>query len=384
MTIFLVGILFDDEADFVFIRDIPSQYTPLLAKLVHLLLLRYRSTIGGLYMEELSRYKNNQTKKIIVGALLATVCIVVALVYHVFFAAPALRASRSRFVISMNATTSNLGAQLKSAGYIRNVSVFDHVFGTKQLQVGITPGTYEIARSMNVWQIVSVLKNPPSEVWVVIPPGLRKEEIITILADKLGWTDAQKAEWVRATTTDAAPDYFEGVYFPDTYLIPRTDSPTTIAKRFIAQFETQFAPYAKEAAAQNIQWTTVLKVASLIQREAGSSVDMPIISGVIWNRLAQKMKLQIDATVQYARGDTGAGWWAPVSVADLKIDSPYNTYLYAGLPPHPIANPGLDAINAAINPATTTCLYYIHDSSRNIHCATTNAEQNANIAKYLQ
>lgn len=225
-------------------------------------------------------------------------------------------------------------------------------------------------------------KRAPSEVWVVIPPGLRKEEIAAILTDKLKWTSAQENDFLAAT--DASPDYFEGVYFPDSYLIPRNETPAGVEKRLVAHFEEEFAPDAKIAAAQNIKWTTVLKIASLIQREAAGTSDMPLISGIIWNRLDQNMKLQIDATVQYARGNTGAGWWAPITHADESIDSPYNTYLYAGLPPHPIANPGLDAINAVLNPATTTCLYYIHDSSRNIHCATTDAEQAANIKEYLQ
>jgi len=123
-------------------------------------------------------------------------------------------------------------------------------------------------------------------------------------------------------------------------------------------------------------------MASIIQREAASSSDMALISGILWNRLNAAMPLDVDSTVQYARGNTATGWWAPVTKADLSIDSPYNTYINKGLPPHPIDSPGLDAINAAMYPASTTCIYYLHDSSRNIHCSDTYAEHLSLIKKY--
>ena len=332
-------------------------------------------------MDEYIRYENSNKKKLIFGIVAGILFCVVAVVYYSLFSAPAWRVPSERFVLSSNISVVDLSDKLKSGGYIRSISVFDYLLN-KKAPNGISSGTYTISKSMNVLQMASVFSSSPSEVWVVIPPGLRKEEIASILVDKLSWTDSEKKEFLDATS--ASSDYSEGVYFPDTYLIPQTDTPTAVAKRMKAHFEEKFAPYAKIAATQNMKWTTVLKVASLVQREAGSKADMPIIAGIIWNRLDQKMRLQIDATVAYARGDMGAGWWAPITHADESIDSPYNTYMYAGLPPHPIANPGIDAISATVSPASTTCVYYIHDSSRTIHCATTNEQQNANIQKYLK
>lgn len=320
-------------------------------------------------------------KRIIIGSTLSAFFVVILAIYYVFFSAPVLRASSDRFVIKSNVSASDLGAQLKSEGYIRNFSVFEYLLN-KNASDSISAGTYDISKAMNVWQIVSIFKNSPNEVWVLIPPGLRKEEIANILASSLSWSDNQKKQFLDATDTPS--DDFEGVYFPDTYLIPRTDSPESVAKRLRSKFQENLAPYTKDIVAQNMKWTTVVKVASLVQREAAGKSDMPIIAGIIWNRLEKNMRLQIDATVQYARGDTGAGYWAPLSHNDLSIDSPYNTYLYAGLPPYPIANPGIDAIKAAIYPKQTSCLYYLHDSSRQIHCASTLAEQDANIAKYLK
>jgi UPF0755 protein len=332
-------------------------------------------------MEGLERYHNNRFAKAILYFVLFLVFVMAVVVYKIEFSAPALRAPLERFVVSQNGKSSDISGNLKKDGFIRSTIVFDYFFGRKNKEVA--PGTYSLSKSMNVWQVVSALFGTPSEMWVTIPPGLRKEEIGDLLAGKLGWTDVQKNEWATATVGES-PDYLEGVYSPDTYLIPIKDSPTTIAKRLRSHFEEKFAPLSKEAISKNIKWPTVLKIASLVQREAGSKEDMPIISGIIWNRLDKKMKLQIDATIQYARGNKGSGWWAPATHSDLSIDSPYNTYARTGLPPHPIANPSIDAIKATINPVDTTCLYYIHDSSRQIHCATTNAEQAENVAKYLK
>ncbi len=96
------------------------------------------------------------------------------------------------------------------------------------------------------------------------------------------------------------------------------------------------------------------------------------------------MKLQIDATLQYAKGSEEDGWWGKVNSVDRKIDSSYNTYLHEGLPPGAIANPGLAAIAAAYNPAKTSCLFYLHDKNRQIHCARTYEEHKKNIEIYLK
>ena len=172
--------------------------------------------------------------------------------------------------------------------------------------------------------------------------------------------------------------------------MPVDTTPADAVTRLRAQFETQFAPYQQAALKQNINWDTLLKIASLIQREAAGSRDANLISGIIWNRLLANMDLDIDATVQYARDTlnppmpttTTDGYWTPLKAGDTKIDSPYNSYLHAGLPPHPIDNPSLMAIAAALNPQTTACFYYLHDSSGIIHCAATYQEHLQNIQEF--
>ncbi len=302
-------------------------------------------------------------------------------VYLIFFQLAQSNSATGQFTVPLNATESSVSL-LKNDGFIRNSFIFEMAAWLKGVK-NISAGGYKISSSMSAWQIASVLSKGPSLKWVVIPEGLRKEEIAEILASTLGWTDAQKNEWINVDT-DTDPDYVEGVYFPDTYLIPANATPLDTVKRLQDQFAESFAPYAAEALAQNIKWTTVLKLASIVQREAAGKSDMPLVAGILWNRLLQNMRLQADSTLQYARGNTGEGYWAPITPADEKIDSPYNTYMYAGLPPTPISNPGLDAINAVLNPATTTCLYYLHDANGMIHCSDTYAGQLENVQEYLQ
>jgi UPF0755 protein len=155
---------------------------------------------------------------------------------------------------------------------------------------------------------------------------------------------------------------------------------------------------------KKINLDTAVRIASIIQREAAGGADMNIISGVIWNRIFKGMSLDMDATLQYAkateqeksladaiRGESSSStldagsitWWPKVESKDKYIDSPFNTYKNDGLPPTAISNPSLAAIKAAFNPAKTDCLFYIHDNSRNIHCATTYAVHKQNVQKYL-
>ena len=111
---------------------------------------------------------------------------------------------------------------------------------------------------------------------------------------------------------------------------------------------------------------------------------MRLISGIIWNRLFMNMNLQIDATVQYAKANNRAvsSWWPKVLPADISRKSPYNTYLHSGLPPTPIANPSVASVLAALNPKSTSCLFYFHDSMGQFHCTDTYAAHVALLKKY--
>lgn len=304
--------------------------------------------------------------------------------YIVFFSLPQKGGGTVRLVVPLKeeGNADYVVDFLYENGAIRNKTAFRIVLALNGLDNGIPPGAYVIESGLGAFAIASELKFA-DEKWIIIPEGLRKEEIGKILAESFGWSAEELAKWTNEYTT-TKEDYFEGVYFPDTYLIPAIDSPEKIAERMISVFNQKIAPYSEEFAKENIKWTTVLKIASLVQREAASKSDMPLIAGIIWNRLLSNMKLDVDATLQYARGDKGNGWWARATKEDKQIDSPYNTYLYQGLPPNPIANPGIDAIEAALRPEKTKCFFYLHDESDQIHCAATYEGHLVNISKYLR
>ena len=133
-------------------------------------------------------------------------------------------------------------------------------------------------------------------------------------------------------------------------------------------------------------------LASILERETRNADEAPIVAGILTNRLQISMALQTDATVQYAVANLKfknqnlklENWWVQPTKEDLKIDSPFNTYKFAGLPPAPISSPGLIMLKAAANPSDTDYLYYIHDSEGVIHFAKTLKDHNANVRKYLR
>lgn len=357
-------------------------------------------------------------KNIIISGIILIIGIAV-FIFLFQFSSPQTGIKEERFIISLTMPKEEIIPKLKGQGYIKNEWAFNFVLKIKGWHGEIELGGYKISKSMTAWKIAKILTSEPYMKWVVIPEGLRKEQIAEILATKLGWSEQERSDWVTKFTA-MKYDYLEGVYFPDTYLIPKDESGLEIAQRFINKFNEEFAPYSEKFIKANIKWDTALKIASLIQREAAGKDDMFLIAGIIWNRLLKGMKLEIDATLQYTRDSKLAfddlcnssgnreqwqcecenepdncymrngfykgidNWWTPITVVDKQIDSEYNTYLYKGLPPHPICNSGLDAIDAVLNSAETECLYYLHDSNRQIHCAKTYKEHKANIEKYLK
>lgn len=164
----------------------------------------------------------------------------------------------------------------------------------------------------------------------------------------------------------------EGFLFPKTYEVGEEDTADSLVNKMLAQFGEETAKLDWSAAAANgVTRYQVLIIASMVEKEAKVPQERPVIASVIYNRLRAGMKLQIDATVQYALGE----WKPTLSYSDLEIDSPYNTYKVAGLPPAPICNPGFESISAALNPASTDYLYYILTSSDGNHSFTSDYNQ---------
>jgi UPF0755 protein len=220
----------------------------------------------------------------------------------------------------------------------------------------------------------------PSVKYMKVAQGTRKEEIENVLEKKLGWDTMDSKDFLGHD--EFRRTRFEGEYFPDSYLIPKNASGQEVRDIMLSRFESKLSQILDNAST-TLDKQQILTIASIIQREAAGKEDMYLISGIIQNRMNRGMPLQMDATLQYAKGSEDNGWWPKVLSKDKSIKSPYNTYKNKGLPPSPIANPGIEAITAAMNPQKTSCLYYLH-SKRQIYCSKTYEEHKAKIEKYLK
>ncbi len=320
----------------------------------------------------------------IILACLAALCLLLAaflLFYAHLFGPAGTDTTPQAFVVSPEEPLGDIASRLKEEGLIKSTFALRLAY-VRALGNEVRPGGYELSPSMDTWTVASTLTQKPYLAWVVIPPSVRKEQIAAILAADLSWTEQEKETWI-TTDTAPSPSYVEGVYYPDTYLIPSDQAPAQVAARLRDRFVQVFQPYADEAARQNIKWTTVLTLASLIEREAAKN-DKALVAGILWNRLERGMLLQVDATLQYVKGNEEDGWWPVVHSEDKYLDSPFNTYQNAGLPPHPIAEPSLESIDAVLHPEETNCLYYLHDNNGVIHCSSNYAGQLANVNRYLK
>lgn len=320
-------------------------------------------------------------KRVLLYMLLITA--VIAPFYWYYFGPVSGSKDTDIFIVPKNQDGFNLIKKLEDEKFIKKNKVLKYYLNSFVFFSDVKSGGYRLSRNMWALDIFKKIDGKPDLVWISYSSCLRKEQIGEILADGLGWNSLKLNNWNK-TYTDTLSEYFEGVYYPDTYLIPVDESGEQVAQRFINRFNEKFSPLANKYAEANIRWVTGLKIASLIAREAAGKSDMHLISGIIWNRLNKGMPLQIDATMQYTLGKNNQGkWWGAIELKEKKNRSPYNSYLYKGLPPTPICSPNIDYIEAALNPEKTDCIYYLHDNFKQIHCSITYEEHKQKIKKYL-
>ena len=282
------------------------------------------------------------------------------------------------FVITRGESLSSIAKRLTNEGLIRNKIVFYIVTKKMGLDKRIQAGDFRLSPSMNVYQITKTLTHGTLDIWVTFIEGMRKEEYAQIISKNF---NIPETEFIKSAK--------EGYLFPDTYLIPKEATVGAIIQLLENNFHKKFNEDLKQKARQlkNLTPDQTIIIASLVEREAKFDQDRYLVASVILNRLKVGMKLDIDATIQYALGyqTNEKTWWKKnLTKEDLEIDSPYNTYKNPGLPPTPIANPGLSSIKAVIYAPKTDYFYYISDKKGKIHPAKTLEEHNENIRRYLQ
>ncbi len=276
-------------------------------------------------------------------------------------------------------STSSIAKILQDNDVIGSATVFRYY--TRFTGAGdMKAGDFTFHHNQHLSEVVKILQKggqAPND-RVTIPEGLTLNEI----AAKVGTVPGRSADRFLAVAKSGAvrsqfqppgSTNLEGLILPDTYFVDRTDDETKILTRMVTAFDT----YANQiglpaaAAALNLTPFEVVTTASLVEREAGVDEDRPLIARVIYNRIKKGMPLQIDATVQYALGVNKKS----LSIADTKVNSPYNTYQIKGLPPGPIASPGRKSLAASLSPPPSTYLYYVLIDKSGKHAfATTDAE----------
>ena len=260
------------------------------------------------------------------------------------------------FTVNEGDTISAVASRLDEAGIISNATIFRWYVSTKGT-IALTPGYYALKPRDNAGSIIEALSTPPAQTFISVtfPEGMTVAQMATRLSEKMTFMKAEdfvaaaNSPDTASTLRPKSVSSLEGLLFPDTYQISGDDTESRVVARLSSMMErvSRQVDLAAGAKARGFSPYEVLIIASLIEREAKVSSDRPKIAQVIYNRLSKKMKLEIDASVKYGQ-DPAMSW------TDMKAtDTPYNTYINAGLPPTPIANPGKASIQAALAPFGT-------------------------------
>jgi UPF0755 protein len=305
-------------------------------------------------------------------ALVVAVVAAGAVGYLGFLRRPAGGASVTVEVAS-GETTAQIAAQLSADGVIGNALWFRVLAKLRGVDGHIQAGRYQLRKGMGAQAALDVLRGAAGEagVEVTVPEGFTLRQIAARLEAR---TQISAAAFFAAGTNGSVraeiepPDVtaLEGLLFPQTYQVTKRDTATTVARRMVDEFTkaTSSLDWSYALGKRLTRYQAVI-MASLIEREAKVPEDRAKVAAVIYNRLARHMRLQIDATALY-----GLPEHKVPTLADLRRPSPYNTYLIPGLPPRPIANPGLASLQAAVHPASIDALYYVVCAPSGRHCFT--------------
>jgi uncharacterized YceG family protein len=297
-----------------------------------------------------------------------------------------------------------IGDRLQQSGIIDNAASFQRLAKISGSETGLAAGEYEFLPGTSVLDALVRIRSGLTAVRVIsIPEGLRIEEVASILERRgvMKGSDFLLAASVFNGGQGVDPlligarqpgASLEGYLYPATYSFGRSVRPEDVVLTMVKALSDRFTPALRqEAQSKGLSVADVLILASIVEREAWRSEDKPLIASVFLNRMKLQMPLQADPTVQYAlvppggAPKTGSFWKPDLSADDLKLNSPYNTYVKPGLPPSPIASPSLESIMAVIRPANTKYLYFLaKPSDGSLVLAESFEEHERNVARYLR
>ncbi|MFA6519395.1 MAG: endolytic transglycosylase MltG [Candidatus Paceibacterota bacterium] len=295
--------------------------------------------------------------------------------YRIAFAPPSDFPSGSIVSIARGASVPDIAAQLASAHLIKHPDLFRAMLRVSGGSLHVQAGAYLFNTPEDLFMVAYRLVAgaygiPP--VRITFPEGETARDYAVRITEEL--PDISASDFL----SKAQP--YEGYLFPDTYLFLQSADADTIVKTMRANFDAKTEPLMNDVRTSGHSLSDIVILASLVEREARTIANKRIVAGILWNRIKLGMPLQVDAVFGYIYGrDT----YSP-SYADLKVDSPYNTYIHKGLPPGPICNPGIESLDAALHPTKTDYLYYLTGNDGLMHYATTYAGHQANQRKYLQ
>lgn len=298
------------------------------------------------------------------------------------------------FTVNEGDSAGTIGAELAAQGIIRSGRLFEVVVALNGVGSNLEAGEYEFERGMTAIEAVRrIAEGRTASRSVTIPEGLRVEEVGELLEANGITTKAAflaalvKSEYGEPFLQAVPGEDLQGYIFPAGYEFSRSATPEEIVGAMLNGFQANvFDRVSPEG--QEMPFSDVITLASIVEREAATAEERPIIASVFLNRLRLGIPLQADPTVQFAVAADPAsveqyGYWKrELTLDDLTIDSPYNTYVYGGLPPGPIANPGLDSVLAVLRPAVTNYLFFVAKDDGTHVFAETLEEHQANVEKY--
>jgi UPF0755 protein len=284
-------------------------------------------------------------------------------------------------VVEQGDTLDTVAEKLDEAGAISSPTLFKLQARIEGTAEQIKAGRYEISPGEDSGEILAKMSEGQETVTfaATIPEGLTLEQTAGVLAESSGVprreieAAAKKKDYGYAFLEDKAVKNTEGFLFPKSYEFEEGTGAEAMINRLLEQYliETEGLDFRGAEQRLNLSEYELLTAASLIEREAANSEEKALIASVIYNRMRQQMPLQIDASIQYALGKPREN----LSLEDLEVDSPYNTYENYGLPPGPICSPSRESIQAALEPAETDYLYYVLKASGEEHFFTNNYDE---------